>query len=99
MRISVGDRVQLFFLIRRDVTKFSSAARHYDHEVSRAPDPCLRNIDLIAPEPYLWHNSFSLSRSPVHQVPPQSVSLLLMRWRSGDQEALQALIPLVYKDL
>lgn len=33
------------------------------------------------------------------QVPPQSVSLLLIKWRSGDQEALQAPIPLVYKDL
>lgn len=29
----------------------------------------------------------------------QAVSLLLAKWRSGDEEALQALIPLVYKDL
>ena len=29
----------------------------------------------------------------------QTVSLLLAKWRSGDEEALQALIPLVYKDL
>jgi RNA polymerase sigma factor (TIGR02999 family) len=34
-------------------------------------------------------------------VPQPSVSatLLLDRWRSGDQDALQALIPLVYKEL
>jgi RNA polymerase sigma factor (TIGR02999 family) len=35
----------------------------------------------------------------VSQVPSQTVSLLLLKWRSGDEEALQALIPLVYKDL
>jgi RNA polymerase sigma factor (TIGR02999 family) len=34
-------------------------------------------------------------------VPPpsQSATLLLARWRSGDQEALHALIPLVYTEL
>jgi len=31
--------------------------------------------------------------------PPVSATLLLDRWRSGDQNALQALIPLVYKEL
>jgi RNA polymerase sigma factor (TIGR02999 family) len=31
--------------------------------------------------------------------PSDSASQLLLRWRSGDQEALQALIPLVYKEL
>jgi RNA polymerase sigma factor (TIGR02999 family) len=30
---------------------------------------------------------------------PQPVSALLGRWRAGDQEALQALIPLVYQEL
>ena len=29
----------------------------------------------------------------------QSVNELLSKWRSGDQEALQALVPLVYKEL
>ncbi len=29
----------------------------------------------------------------------ESVTILLAQWRSGDQEALQALIPLVYKEL
>jgi len=32
-------------------------------------------------------------------VPPDSATQLLARWRSGDQEALDALIPLVYKEL
>jgi RNA polymerase sigma factor (TIGR02999 family) len=31
--------------------------------------------------------------------PLDSPTQLLLRWRSGDQEALQALIPLVYKEL
>lgn len=31
--------------------------------------------------------------------PSESATLLLARWHSGDQEALQALIPLVYKEL
>jgi RNA polymerase sigma factor (TIGR02999 family) len=35
----------------------------------------------------------------VSQVPSQSVSLLLSQWRSGDQKALQKLIPLVYREL
>lgn len=30
---------------------------------------------------------------------PQPVSVLLSKWRAGDQEALQALIPLVYDEL
>lgn len=30
---------------------------------------------------------------------PQPVSALLVKWRAGDQEALQALIPLVYQEL
>lgn len=32
-------------------------------------------------------------------LPSPSATLLLARWRSGDHEALQALIPLVYKEL
>ena len=32
-------------------------------------------------------------------VPSNSATQLLVRWRSGDLEALQALIPLVYKEL
>ena len=33
------------------------------------------------------------------QDPSQIVGELLAKWRTGDQEALQALVPLVYKDL
>ena len=33
------------------------------------------------------------------QLAPQSVSQLLMRWRAGDQEALEILVPLVYNEL
>ena len=32
-------------------------------------------------------------------VPSQPVSELLVRWRAGDQEALEKLVPLVYKEL
>jgi RNA polymerase sigma factor (TIGR02999 family) len=35
----------------------------------------------------------------VAEPPSQSVSELLIRWRTGDQEALQVLIPLVYSEL
>lgn len=35
----------------------------------------------------------------VDQNPSQIVGELLAKWRAGDQEALQALVPLVYKDL
>jgi len=32
-------------------------------------------------------------------VPSQTVSELLVRWRTGDREALEKLVPLVYKEL
>jgi len=35
----------------------------------------------------------------VVQPPSQPVTELLVKWRSGDQEALHALVPLVYKEL
>lgn len=35
----------------------------------------------------------------VSESSPQPVSALLDKWRAGDQEALQALIPLVYQEL
>jgi RNA polymerase sigma factor (TIGR02999 family) len=35
----------------------------------------------------------------VSESSPQPVSALLMKWRAGDPEALQALIPLVYQEL
>lgn len=33
------------------------------------------------------------------QLPSQSVSELLGRWRAGDEDALQALVPLIYNEL
>ena len=33
------------------------------------------------------------------QLPPESVNELLSRWRAGDQDALQALVPLIYNEL
>jgi RNA polymerase sigma factor (TIGR02999 family) len=35
----------------------------------------------------------------VSHVPSQQVSALLLKWKAGDQEALRALVPLVYKEL
>jgi len=35
----------------------------------------------------------------VSQLPSQTASELLVRWRAGEEEALQALVPLVYKEL
>lgn len=33
------------------------------------------------------------------ELSPESVSQLLVQWKAGDQEALQTLIPLIYKEL
>jgi RNA polymerase sigma factor (TIGR02999 family) len=35
----------------------------------------------------------------VSRLPSQPFGELLLKWRAGDQEALQALVPLVYKEL
>jgi RNA polymerase sigma factor (TIGR02999 family) len=37
--------------------------------------------------------------SAVSQLPSESVNELLSKWRVGDQDALRALMPLVYKEL
>lgn len=37
--------------------------------------------------------------SPLDQVPSQPVTELLVKWREGDAKALEALVPLVYKEL
>jgi RNA polymerase sigma factor (TIGR02999 family) len=37
--------------------------------------------------------------SKLPHLPSQSVSDLLSRWRAGDQDALQALVPLIYNEL
>ena len=48
---------------------------------------------------YLCDNFESSQRRIVAQSRPQGVSELLSRWRSGDQEALDALVPMVYREL
>jgi RNA polymerase sigma factor (TIGR02999 family) len=35
----------------------------------------------------------------MRELPPQSVSQLLDKWKAGDQEALNALVPLIYNEL
>jgi RNA polymerase sigma factor (TIGR02999 family) len=45
-------------------------------------------------EVFVGYNGVSMSESP-----SQPVSSLLHKWRAGDQEALQVLIPLVYQEL
>jgi hypothetical protein len=35
----------------------------------------------------------------VNQSPSQPVTELLVRWRAGDSDALESLVPLVYKEL
>jgi RNA polymerase sigma factor (TIGR02999 family) len=53
-------------------------------------------------EPHiLRHIAFSPRRTErlVSNDPPSQVTLLLSRWRAGDREALDALMPLVYEEL
>jgi RNA polymerase sigma factor (TIGR02999 family) len=38
-------------------------------------------------------------RSHVPEIPPNQVTDLLLKWKSGDRESLQALLPLVYNEL
>src|SRR6266850_4156687 len=35
----------------------------------------------------------------VPQQPSEPISELLIKWKAGDQEALQALVPLIYREL
>lgn len=49
-------------------------------------------IASLAPIPYVGGIS-------VESEPPSQVSLLLQGWRNGDRQALDALVPLVYKEL
>jgi RNA polymerase sigma factor (TIGR02999 family) len=53
---------------------------------------------LSADDIFLTHWSLR-SGLAVPQIPPQPVTELLLRWRAGDQDALQSLIPLVYQEL
>jgi RNA polymerase sigma factor (TIGR02999 family) len=68
--------------------------------------PCLHSNrpELTSSGPYsrLFAKSQAPSGTngvPVAEPTSQPVSALLTKWRAGDQEALQALIPLVYQEL
>ena len=62
--------------------------------VAPLPFPLTR----FPPHSYLWIQ-YATPRGQTVPQPSDSATQLLARWRSGDQEALQALIPLVYKEL
>lgn len=63
-----------------------------------------RQCELTSLDPYSrlfgnWEVPSVIEGMCVSESSPQPVSALLIRWRSGDQAALQALIPLVYQEL
>lgn len=49
----------------------------------------------MAPSP----GCFGAVARPLHDESPSPVTQLLVRWRAGDREALEALMPLVYDEL
>lgn len=57
-----------------------------------------QQIDLHGSRDYLLGDP-SEWRGLVSQAPSQQVSALLVKWKAGDQDALRALVPLVYKEL
>lgn len=72
----------------------------------RSTTPCIplrhRELTSAAPSSTFLPQSEVLGRINgvrVSESSPQPVSALLMKWRAGDQDALQALIPLVYQEL
>jgi RNA polymerase sigma factor (TIGR02999 family) len=57
-------------------------------------------IDLPPPGSYRFQQSSQgLAETPMPELPPESVRELLARWNTGDQQALEALVPLVYNEL
>src|ERR1700726_2712209 len=56
-------------------------------------------IDLGLKQDYRYANRANSGRWCMPRQPPQAVTELLVKWRAGDQAALQALIPLVYNEL
>jgi RNA polymerase sigma factor (TIGR02999 family) len=68
--------------------------------------PCTpsQQCELTSLDPYSrllgdWEVPSVTEGVRVPESSPQPVSALLSKWRAGDQEALQALIPLVYQEL
>ena len=63
---------------------------------------CTIKLTSVAPSSTFLRKCQVLGRLKgvrVSESSPQPVSALLVKWRAGDQEALQALIPLVYQEL
>lgn len=86
-------------------TLVSAEARTVAQRLSSTP-PRLRwrhcELTSAGPSSTLLRKSQVLGRLKgvrVSESSPQPVSALLMKWRAGDQGALQALIPLVYQEL
>ena len=67
-------------------------------EAVPVPDQELEGIDLTPSQSYRYGNPRPVTDN-VSKDPSQIVGELLAKWRAGDQEALQTLVPLVYKDL
>ena len=69
---------------------------------AESTDPRQCELTSLAPYSRLLHNWEAPRVTEgvrVSESSPQPVSALLSKWRAGDQEALQALIPLVYQEL
>ena len=89
-----------------DGTIVSAAAGSVDMR-SPSTSPCIlppprSELTCTAPSSTFLPKSQVLGRFKgvcVSESSPQPVSALLIKWRAGDQEALQALIPLVYQEL
>ena len=62
------------------------------------PEQEFEGIDLTPSQGYRYGNPRPMTDN-LSKEPSQIVGELLAKWRAGDQEALQTLIPLVYKDL
>jgi RNA polymerase sigma factor (TIGR02999 family) len=56
-------------------------------------------IDFTYEGGYRSTKRFVREARGVVELPSEPVTELLIKWRGGDQEALQALVPLVYKEL
>jgi RNA polymerase sigma factor (TIGR02999 family) len=82
------------------------AAKRRTTESAHPKAPCRhpRQWELTSRDPYSrllgkWEVRSETEGVRVSESSPQPVSALLIKWRAGDPEALQALIPLVYQEL
>ena len=74
---------------------------HADGNYSRLPHPArlLKLIDLEPIRGYLPATPKWGEEDGVHATGTPAISQLLAKWHDGDQEALRALVPLLYDDL